>query len=66
MTYRLRVTDDGLLVLQVQEYEERSYGYSQAREPAWRDAKVTDIPVYDLFKQPKTIERSGIADWAGP
>lgn len=59
MNYRLRSTDDGLLVLQVIEYPKHDpyVGY-QTREPTWRDAKVTDIPVYDLFKAPETEKYS--------
>ncbi len=55
MSYRLRSTDDGLLVLQVVECPKYDpyLGY-QTREPTWRDAKVTDIPVYDLFKSPES------------
>lgn len=52
MNYRLRSTDDGLLVLQV--YEAPKTGpYEYERTGTWRDAKVTDIPVYDLFAKPE-------------
>jgi hypothetical protein len=56
MNYRLRSTDDGLLVLQVGEYENSSYSYNKGIQ--WRDAKVTDIPVYDLFQPPAPDVRS--------
>jgi hypothetical protein len=53
MNYRLRSTDEGLLVLQV--YEAPKTGpYEYERTGTWRDAKVTDIPVYDLFKSPES------------
>ena len=48
--YRFRV-EDGKLVLQVMTRSAGHYdcGYSYAREPEWRDAKVEDIPVSDPF-----------------
>lgn len=52
MNYRLRNTDDGLLVLQV--YNEPKTGpYNYETEGIWRDAKVTDVPIFDLFKAPE-------------
>lgn len=67
MNYRLRSTDEGLLVLQVVEYPKHDpYVSYQTREPTWRDANVTDIPVYDLFKAPETEKcRPDTSNWAG-
>ena len=53
MNYRLRNTDDGLLVLQIGEYPKATrYDYGMQSELVWRDAKITDIPVYNLFQPP--------------
>jgi hypothetical protein len=50
--YRLRAEGE-LLVLQVYvEPEYDSYSYPNERKGTWRDAKLTDIPVYDLFQAP--------------
>lgn len=51
-TYRLRAEGE-LLVLQVYvppKYD--SYSYAHEKEGSWRDAKLADIPVYDLFQPP--------------
>lgn len=44
--YRLRAEGE-LLVLQVREDADPYSSYSQ--HPKWRDAKLTDIPVADVF-----------------
>ena len=63
MTYRLRVSDDGRLVLQVGEYKSGPYNYDNGLQ--WRDALVTDIPVYDLFKAPEADKRPAYYETTG-
>jgi len=47
-TYRLRA-EGALLVLQVQAFRDSSQ-YAYDLEPQWRDAKLEDIPIQDLFQ----------------
>jgi hypothetical protein len=47
-SYRVRVGEGGVLVLQVLGYLDNEYGGYRC-SAKWRDAKVEDIPVADPF-----------------
>lgn len=55
--YRFRTGNDGELVLQVKEYvsDDMRPGYYTHIEAkaVWRDATISDVPVFDPFNPPR-------------